>query len=175
MRVVHLASSDTRGGAAIAAYRLHRGLHRIGVDSRMLVAQKGSSDEAVQVAARGQKMSERLRRRIRSEVINRDFTRYTPTRPAHLDVFSDDRAPQPNLFSDALAEADLYNLHWVAGFVDHRAFFNRVSRGMPVVWTLHDVNPFTGGCHYTAGCERFAAACGACPALGSADREDLSA
>jgi glycosyltransferase involved in cell wall biosynthesis len=46
---------------------------------------------------------------------------------------------------------------------------------VPLVWTLHDMNPFTGGCHYSAGCERFATACGACPALGSTDSSDLSA
>jgi glycosyltransferase involved in cell wall biosynthesis len=175
VRIAHLAWSDTSGGAAIAAHRLHRGLRRISVDSRMLVAEKRCLDETVQVAARGQKMSERLRCRIRSKVISRDFARYRTTRPAHLERFSDDRAWEPNLLPDFLPKADLYNLHWVAGFLDYRTFFTRVPRDVPLVWTLHDMNPFTGGCHYTAGCERFVAACGACPALGSTDSKDLSA
>src|SRR5438876_4759694 len=169
MLVTHLSSSDCAGGAAIAAYRQHRGLRDVGIDSRMLVAEKRSLDETVQVAARGQKMSERLRRRVRSEIIHRDVSRYRTTRPAHLDDFSDDRAAEPDILPNALPKADLYNLHWVAGFLDHRTFFGRGPRGIPLVWTLHDMNPFTGGCRYTAGCERFGATCGACPALGSLD------
>ena len=141
----------------------------------MLVAEKHSLDETVQVAARGQRMSERLRRRIRSEVISRDVARYRTTRPAHLDYFSDDRAAAPDLLPNALPVADLYNLHWVAGFLDYRIFFGRVPRDVPLVWTLHDMNPFTGGCHYTAGCDRLVGGCGACPALGSTDSKDLSA
>jgi glycosyltransferase involved in cell wall biosynthesis len=141
----------------------------------MLVAEKRRLDETVQVAARGKKMSERLRRRIRLEIINKDVARHSTTRPAHLDYFSDDRTAEPDLLTNALPEADLYNLHWVAGLLDYRTFFDRLPRGIPLVWTLHDMNPFTGGCHYTTGCDRFVAACGACPALGSTDIRDLSA
>src|SRR6516165_12413764 len=172
--IIHFSTSDIGGGAAIAAHRLHRGLRRAGVDSRMLVAEKHSLDETVQVGARRHRLPERLRRRIRSQMINRDFARYRATRPAHLDHFSDDRAAASN-FSYFLPKADLYNLHWVAGFLDYRAFFGRFPRDVPLVWTLHDMNPLTGGCHYTAGCDRFAAGCGACPALGSTDNFDLSA
>jgi glycosyltransferase involved in cell wall biosynthesis len=171
--ITHFSTSDIGGGAAIAAHRLHRGLRRVGLDSRMLVAEKHSFDETVQVGARGHGLPERLRRRIRSEVINRDFARYRATGPVHLDDFSDDRVAEPNL-PDFLPRADLYNLHWVARFLDYRAFFGRFPRDVPLVWTLHDMNPFTGGCHYTAGCDRFVAGCGACPALGSTDNFDLS-
>src|SRR5215469_8875214 len=171
--ITHYSTSDMGGGAAIAAHRLHRGLRRVGLDSRMLVADKQSLDETVQVGARGHGLVGRLRRRIRSELINRDYARYRATRPAHFDHFSDDRAAEPN-FSYFLPKADLYNLHWVAGFLDYRAFFGWFPRDVPLVWTLHDMNPLTGGCHYTARCDRFAAGCGACPALGSADNFDLS-
>ena len=46
--------------------------------------------------------------------------------------------------------------------------------GGPLVWSLHDTWAFTGGCHYTDGCERFIINCGRCPALGSVDENDLS-
>jgi glycosyltransferase involved in cell wall biosynthesis len=39
----------------------------------------------------------------------------------------------------------------------------------PVVWTLHDMMPFTGGCHYSEGCERFHDACTACPLISEAN------
>jgi len=66
------------------------------------------------------------------------------------------------------------NLHWVSGLVDYRRFFAAVPEDVPVVWTLRDMNTFTGGCHYDAGCDRFVERCGACPQLGSSDDEDLS-
>src|SRR5215813_7883712 len=110
MVITHISYSDCLGGAALSAYRLHRGLRSVGVDSRMLVAEKRSPDEIVQVAARGQKMSERLRRRVRLEIIHRDGSRYRNTRAAHLDNFSDDRTPEPDRLPKALPEADLYNL-----------------------------------------------------------------
>lgn len=44
-------------------------------------------------------------------------------------------------------EADIVNLHWVSGFLDFKTFFNRNTK--PIVWTMHDMNTFTGGEHYT--------------------------
>ena len=70
--------------------------------------------------------------------------------------------------------ADVYHLHWISDLVDFRMLAPLARRGH-LVWTCHDMNPFTGGCHYDEGCGRFAAACGACPRLGSADLEDPSA
>ncbi len=38
-----------------------------------------------------------------------------------------------------------------------------LSEYVPVVWTLHDFSPFTGGCVYPMGCEKFKMQCGKCP------------
>ena len=60
---------------------------------------------------------------------------------------------------------DLVHLHWVgAGFLPIQAL---KQFRCPVVWTLRDMWGFTGGCHYTAGCQRYQEACGACPQLRS--------
>ena len=66
------------------------------------------------------------------------------------------------------------HLHWVAGLLDHRAFFAALGANRPLVWTLHDMGPFTGGCHYAGECERFTRRCGRCPQLGSSSERDLS-
>ena len=47
MKILHLSTHDTSGGAARAAYRLHKGLQNIGLDSQMLVQEKSSSDRTV--------------------------------------------------------------------------------------------------------------------------------
>ena len=43
-------------------------------------------------------------------------------------------------------EADIIHLHWVANFLDWGSFFKGIKK--PIVWTLHDMNPFLGGFHY---------------------------
>jgi hypothetical protein len=45
----------------------------------------------------------------------------------------------------------------------------------PIVWSLHDMWAFTVGCHYDEACGKYKTACGACPVLGSAKQNDLSA
>jgi len=40
-----------------------------------------------------------------------------------------------------------------------------LESGKPVLWTLHDQWGFTGGCHYSAGCEKYQSDCRDCPQL----------
>jgi glycosyltransferase involved in cell wall biosynthesis len=74
----------------------------------------------------------------------------------------------------SLPSCEIFNLHWIAGFIDYQAFFSSLDPHMPIVWTLHDMNAFTGGCHYDYGCGKYTEQCGACPQLGSNDKSDLS-
>lgn len=69
-------------------------------------------------------------------------------------------------------QPDVINLHWVAGGFLHPKTVGRFES--PIVWTLHDMWPFTGGCHYVKSCEKYEDNCGACPRLGSDDPDDLS-
>jgi glycosyltransferase involved in cell wall biosynthesis len=62
-------------------------------------------------------------------------------------------------------QADIIHLHWVSGLVSPRSFAALARLGKPLVWTLHDQRPFTGGCHYSAGCSQFESDCAACPQL----------
>lgn len=108
----------------------------------------------------------------RKKRISREFHTYRSSRPAGLEVFSDDRSPRKYGFLKQLPPADLYHLHWTSGFADLPDFFGKVKT--PVVWTLHDQFPFTGGCHYSGECRAFITGCGRCPQLGSNDPSDLS-
>ncbi len=58
----------------------------------------------------------------------------------------------------------LQNIHGY--YLDWRVLFGYLKEaGVPVVWTLHDCNAFTGHCaHFDlAGCERWLEHCGCCP------------
>lgn len=174
MRILHLSTNDIRGGAARAAYRLHCSLCRQGYDSTMFVANRYSDDPTVAAFEPPLDFTNRLSRILRKELIWRKFVRYQTTRPDGCDSFSDDRSEYGATLLRQLPSSDLINLHWVAGFLDYQSFFSQLPRDVSIVWTLHDMNPFTGGCHYNDGCSRYTQGCGTCPQLGSHKLKDLS-
>ena len=172
MKICHLNTYDIQGGAARAMYRLHKGLCRAGIDSTVLTLNKASDDNRVFLHWPQRTLPQKVQNRLRFHRIAPEFARYRKTRPAGLELFSDDRTYHWRDLERHLPPADVYNLHWIAGFVDIGSFLPMVRK--PVVWTLHDMQAFTGGCHYTAGCEAFTQSCGRCPQLGSGTERDLS-
>ena len=64
-----------------------------------------------------------------------------------------------------VAAADILHLHWTSWSVPPSVLRRWLAAGRAVVWTLHDLWPMTGGCHYPAGCEQYRTACIACPQL----------
>lgn len=67
----------------------------------------------------------------------------------------------------ALYKPDIVHLHTIHhGYIDYEMLFHHLGeKQIPLVYTLHDMWPFTGGCyHYTnCGCERFLTGCDNCP------------
>jgi glycosyltransferase involved in cell wall biosynthesis len=172
MKILHVGTYDVRGGASLAMYRLHRGLRQRGVDSSVFVRDRSSDDPDVHLLPARPSLSRRLRRRLRWEHLRREQGPYLQALQG--DLFSSDRSVYSGELVPNLPSHDLVNLHWVAGFIDYAAFFSALPEPTPIVWTLHDMNPFTGGCHHDDGCGRFQVGCGACPKLGSGDEHDLS-
>jgi len=75
---------------------------------------------------------------------------------------------------DVIARADIVHLHWAQGVLLSPKIFPQLC-GKKIVWTFHDMNPFTGGCHYHASCRRYEQQCGDCPLLASSGANDISA
>lgn len=173
MRILHLSTNDMSGGAARAAYRLHTGLRRAGIDSTFLVVNRQGDDPSVRALPVAAGLT-RFQQRLRGRIIRDQFQAYTKTRPKGFEQFTDDRSRYGAEVVRAMPPADVVNLHWVAGMLDYHSFFSTVPRRTPVVWRLSDMNAFTGGCHYDAECGRYLAACGSCPQLGSHTANDLS-
>jgi glycosyltransferase involved in cell wall biosynthesis len=89
-----------------------------------------------------------------------------------FDLFTNPEGLVDVLKHPVVRAADVINLHWVARFVDYKSFFTRCTK--PIVWTLHDMNGFTGGCHYSMGCEKFTSECFECPQLQPSSEGDLA-
>ena len=168
MNPLLLNTYDNVGGAAIATYRLHRGLRSIGVDSQLMVMHKGKGDSTVI----GPEPQSRVQRAITYWYARGDAKITNKCRAAGNRYFS------PARCSDSLAQRvasinpDLVHLFWVnSGFmkIETLSQFKK-----PIIWTLHDMWPFTGGCHYDDECGRFRQSCGSCPILDSVSDHDLS-
>ena len=167
MKILHLVAGELNGGAARGAYWLHAALRELGVDSRILgnardidgyesvdsVANSGLGKIKVAVSRRIGRAPIRLYRGRREIDFNTGFDGVDITRHS------------------AYVSADLVHLHWVNGLVGVKAL-RKIEK--PIVWTLRDMWPMTGGCHHSLDCERFQDACGMCPQLGSTCEHDLT-
>lgn len=166
MKVLHLNSTDIQGGAARGAYWLHQALRQRGVDSRMLVDRKYSDDPQVVAPTHGLQL---WARKLRAYLDELPLRRYQKTDDAYWTV---GWVPNDIVGRIRRIDPDIVHLHWTGnGFLPIQAL---AHLPYPLVWTLRDMWGFTGGCHYTADCARYEAACGACPQLRSDREEDLS-
>ncbi|BCG46932.1 Glycosyl transferase, group 1 family protein [Citrifermentans bremense] len=166
MKVLHLSTSDSGGGAFNAARRLHQGLQVQGAESGMLVQTTTGSDTRV---------TAKLPRHGQQFAFLRYFLDALPalaSRRGRGGTFTPAFLPDSLAGDVGLAAPDLVHLHWVAGGFLRLETLARLKR--PLVWTLHDSWPFTGGCHVPQECRRYMDSCGACPQLSSRHEFDLS-
>jgi glycosyltransferase involved in cell wall biosynthesis len=140
----------------------------------MLVLHKNSTDESVILFKPRRDVPGRLRRILRRKFLEASRKAAT-VQPESAGYFSDDRCEHRADLLHQLPQSDVLHLHWISGFLDYTDFFRGIPPELPVVWTLHDMNPFTGGCHFDAGCGKYQEQCGACPQIGSSKEDDFSA
>ncbi|MDH3691702.1 MAG: glycosyltransferase family 4 protein [Gammaproteobacteria bacterium] len=172
MRIVQISRWDKTGGAATAAYRLHDSLRKSGCDSILYVLDKVTNDLQVHLFKQPRDVESMVNLYWRRARVFLNLARYYQTIPGGYDRFSQPIAKYGKAVVRQLPPSDIVNLHWITGFVDLADFFSLVKK--PLVWTLHDMNAFTGGCHYDWDCGKFSNGCGGCPQLGSDRDLDLS-
>lgn len=160
-----LNTYDAQGGAGIATYRIHQALRSIGIDS-ILRVQSQKSDDYTVIGPSGWHRIPAMLRPYLDSLPNRFFKR------AKKELFSVAWVPDRLLGSIAEISPDLVHLFWV-----NNGFLRLETPGkikQPCIWTLHDMWPFTGGCHYDDGCARFMYSCGSCPSVYSSSNNDVS-
>ena len=172
------------GGAATAALRTHAKLIQQGVESQYYWFRddrKGSHGPHVnQVKLESPKTTflkslfGKKKRRQQQKEIYRLFNTHLQDRDPASETFSMARLPEPGAIPAHASNVDVVHLHWISFFADYPSFFGAIPQDVPIVWTLHDMNPFTGGCHYSGGCERFKSGCGSCPQIVSPGPQDVS-
>ncbi len=169
MKVLIVNTFDIQGGAARAAYRLHRALLDTGIDSQMLVQSKSSNDDTVIKLGSGTKFQS-IMSKFRSRLDALPLKRY---RNKTRTLFSPAWLPFSGVVDTIeTIDPDIVHLHWICGGMICIEDLSRIKK--PIIWSLHDMWAFTGGCHYDEGCGKYESGCYSCPMLGSKEMNDLS-
>ncbi len=186
MKVSHF-STFPYGGAAAAALRTHHQLRALNVDSQFYYHRNDRQDDFASVEEEIHKIDfappkksvfrrfiNRKQTKQRNKEIYRLYNQHLKDRDSHAETFSMARLPEASHLSLGSVDADVVHLHWLAFFADYESFFGSIGRDVPIVWTLHDMNAFTGGCHYSTGCDKFKSGCGSCPQIVNPSPNDVS-
>ena len=153
---VAIVATYLEGGAGIAAKRLQKGLVQAGVTAHTLSFSPTKEEHGIQTELT-----------LPARAVLSCFQPFSAevNRVPGSTIFS---PSYPSLTTDQLSsldDADVINIHWVQTILSSEAITYLANLGKPLVWTMHDMNPFTGGCHYTAGCENYQTDCRNCPQL----------
>jgi glycosyltransferase involved in cell wall biosynthesis len=170
LRILHLNASSS-GGAFVAAQRLSDALNGLeGVSSDHWVFDGGEGEFHLWANtwlkkkwAFGLHALEKL-----------DFLRFEANKSIRF-AFSHGKTGVNIANWKAVQDADIIHLHWVnKGFVSLNGLEDLLGLGKKIVWTCHDMWPFTGGCYHPRGCDNFTRECGNCQYLKQPGQLDLS-
>lgn len=172
MKVLLITKHPGTGGAAIASRRLLESLRLESVDAKMLV-QEGA-DEAHGIYSTTHGLIKRLTNLLRFIMERLVFLPREKSSDIRF-LFSLANTGENIADNPLVREADVFHLHWInAGYLSLASLKALLNLGKPVVWTFHDMWPFTGGCHYSFECEEYTRKCGKCPYLKKPESGDLS-
>lgn len=180
MKVAHLCATDSKG-AGTAASRIHQAQWKYGIDSTMLLLRSwhpsvnqrlfNASPDMILTPQKGRPwehagiyISEKQWMEIRQAY---------PDSQSELELFSTPESVTNPDSCAVLKQSNIIQFHWmpsVINFYDLPEFV----KNKQIVWRFSDLNPFTGGCHYARGCDKYEQKCGLCPQLGSNIQQDIS-
>ena len=148
MRVDHISFSKT-GGAGQVATVLASAQQYLGIDSRLISLISGD--------LRNEPLSE-PKITVAAALDHYAVSSHTsPTLVSHY------RSKLSELKDARIREDSIIHLHWISGVITNFDVRQLLANGRKVVWTLHDMAPFTGVCHHAHGCRGFEKNCGSCP------------
>lgn len=154
LNVLHFSATDTLGGSARSAYRIHTGLRMRGHRSRMLVGHRLSTDPDVQRIANSASL----------HFVDRCADRLSGMLGYQYSLVPSSRRVRRHKW--------LRDAHIIQLFNTHGGYFAQdllplLAKHAPLVWRLSDLWPMTGHCAYPGSCSRWLSGCGDCPALDS--------
>jgi len=173
MKVTLINTSDAGGGAPAACMRLLKALELKQVDVHMQVQEKTTGEE--RVSGLNNTPAQRLSIKFNLLYERLPFIWFKAKARAVRFAFSRANTGTNISKEPIVANADILHLHWTNfGYLSINNIKQLFDTGKPVVWTLHDMWAFTGGCHYAGDCNHFTSQCGNCWMLRDASDNDIS-
>ena len=151
MKVVQVTSS-VKGGAGIAAFRLHKALRARGVACAFVsrdytIDFEGTTHKDTFFTYTKPSGAARLRYQLQSNFYPTPRQKYQKKLQKiepnlHYEVCSLSFSAYNLEAHPLVAQADIVNFHWMSSVLNYTTFFDGFKK--PLVWTLHDMNPFQG-------------------------------
>lgn len=159
MRIVHISFSDSYGGASIAAFRHCEAMRKVGYDASMIVLNKQLKSKTFVYEAIENNLIKKIYFFLHMRIINWINNKFKIWGAFSIPILSV-KVAQFHL----LKNADIIYLHWVAASMLSTKEIEKILKlGKPVRWYMHDMNPITGGCHYSMECDKYMQHCENCP------------
>jgi glycosyltransferase involved in cell wall biosynthesis len=170
LKVVHLNTYDGNGGAGRACIRLNQALLLQGTNSKVIVHYKFGDDAKIQTFNKNPLQKAYAAATIIAErALAKAYLKPVKT-PFSFSWFG-----RSVIYNKDVKDADIIHLHWVNhSFLNPSHIAQIAKLNKPVVWTFHDSNAFTGGCHVRYGCDNFRRECGYCPLVKAPGIDDIS-
>lgn len=151
-----LFSTSTIQGAGYAAYRLHRGLRETRIESHLFTTVRNHEDQPDVTVLKHP---------------SGDNRQWNVLQLNPKDGLTISTVNHPHISSKDLIEMvepyDIINLHWHARFLSIENIATLTHLDKPVVMTVRDMMPITGGCHYFHDCKKWKSDCSNCPQINS--------
>ncbi len=141
MKIIHLNHSDSKGGAARAAFRIHKSLSLVDVESFMGVNVAFTGDLSVSGPI---SKFDRFVSLARPHLLS-PLKKLQQTNNSSLHSFGVLPSSWPKYLNKL--DVDLVHLHWVQAEMLSIKDIAKIKK--PIVWTLHDMWPICGAEHYS--------------------------
>lgn len=176
IKIIHLSTSN-KGGAFTAAYNLHKICIKYGYNSDFYCKYSSEFSHVVKfdnvlIQSNFYSIFHRIKIFLRDNFPFLISNYFKGNKSKILDKysfyqFSETRKTGINLsLVKSITDVDVLLVHWVTGFVNYYDFYNIWRKfNCKVIFTMMDMAPITGGCHYSNECLKFHQTCSNCPAL----------
>ncbi|HAT66590.1 MAG TPA: hypothetical protein DCS66_18680, partial [Flavobacteriaceae bacterium] len=146
MNILHINTND-QGGAATAITRIHLGLLKQGVDSKILFLHTRKEIPESFAFKNSGSFFKRLSQKMKG--LFSPSAKSIRAKYPNLEWFSNPTSPYDITEHPLYKAADIIQLNWVSGFLDEPSFFRKNTK--PVVWRMPDLYACGGGYHYEKG------------------------
>lgn len=170
MRILLINTTEKIGGPAVAASRLMEALKNNGIKAKLLVRDKQTEQITVVELPHNLRMVWKF---VWERIVIWKANHFNRNHLFAIDI-ANTGTDITNL--PEFQQADVIHLHWInQGMLSLKNIEKILSSGKPVVWTMHDMWPCTGICHYSGGCTHYEEECHHCPFIHNGSRKkDLS-